>query len=301
MTELSYFLTDVFTDEPFGGNPLAVFPDADDLSAGTMQQIANELNLSESTFIQKAQNEGSDCAVRIFTPKSEVPMAGHPTLGTAYTILAQGLLEPASDDHLVFDEGVGPIRIDYNFDSKRPSGLRMHQQLPSYGEAVEKERIAKVLSLSTDDIVADLPVQIVSCGFPFIIAPLRSLSAVQRSSVRLDLIDSELSQLESQEILVFSTETERPDSDVHCRMFAPRLGVLEDPATGGAHGPLGSYLFRHGLVGTDRIISEQGFELRRPSIISVQIGSESDEITDVLVGGDCVEMGRGTLRIPRKT
>ena len=299
MSELNYHLLDVFTDAPFGGNPLAVFPDADDVPTELMAKIANELNLSETTFIQKACTEAGDCTVRIFTPAGEIPMAGHPTLGTAHAILANGLLEPKQGDHLVFDEGVGPIRVDYQLDGVTPSGLSMHQLLPEFGDVLDSAILAQVLSLEGGDVVADLPVQVVSCGFPFILVPLRSTEAVRRAKVRPDLLESALPPaLECREILVFSLETERHESDVHCRMFAPRLGVPEDPATGGAHGPLGSYLFEHALCDRREIIvSEQGYEMGRPSRITVRIEADSDKITDVAVGGGCVAIGRGTLSV----
>ena len=123
----------------------------------------------------------------------------------------------------------------------------MHQRLPQFFEPLDRALVANVLSLREDDLESSLPVQVVSCGFPFILVPARSLDTVRRAKVRLDLLETELGHLESQELLVFTQETVNLESDVHCRMFAPRLGVPEDPATGGAHGPLGAYLFRHGL------------------------------------------------------
>ena len=119
---------------------------------------------------------------------------------------------------------------------------------------------------------------------------------MRRAKVRLDLLESELGHLESQELLVFTQETESPESHVHCRMFAPRLGVPEDPATGGAHGPLGSYLVHHGLFDGKNIVSEQGYELGRPSRLVVRIESTDEEITDVTVGGECVQVGEGTIQ-----
>ena len=126
MTELNYFLLDVFTERPFGGNPLAVFPDGEHLPPELMQQIASELNLSETTFIQSARSDGNDCTVRIFTPKRELPMAGHPTIGTAYAILKNKLLQAKNDDHLGFDEGVGSIQVDFALSPAGPRRLMMH-------------------------------------------------------------------------------------------------------------------------------------------------------------------------------
>ena len=294
MNEISYHLLDVFTSEPFGGNPLAVFPCADELSTAAMQSIANELNLSESVFINKPSTPEADCTLRIFTPQNEMPMAGHPTIGAAYSILSNRLLSPRLSDRLVFDEGVGRIDVDYTYQDSRPAELKMHQPPPEFGDIIDKLPVAELLSLSQDDIHPALPVQIVSTGVPFAIVPLVSLSAVGRAKVRLDLLDC----FACKEVLVFSTETEKSDSDVHCRMFAPALGVLEDPATGGAQGPLASFLFRHGRFTRGRIVSEQGFELGRPSLLNVELETNGDEILDVLVGGECVEMGRGEIHLP---
>ncbi len=297
MRSLPYFLLDVFTNEPFGGNPLAVFPDADDVPDELMQKIANELNLSETTFIQKARAEGSDCTVRIFTPQSEIPMAGHPTIGTAYAVLANRLLDPGQPTHLIFDEGVGPVRVDFEHCEDKPCKLVMHQRPPQFFEPLDHALVANALSLNEYDLEPNLPVQIVSCGFPFILAPARSLDAVRRAKVRLDLLESKLGHLESQELLVFTQETVNRESDIHCRMFAPRLGVPEDPATGGAHGPLGSYLVRHGLSDGKHIVSEQGYAMGRPSKLVVGIESVDGEITDVSVSGECVQVGEGTIRL----
>lgn len=297
MTELNYYLLDVFTDTPFGGNPLAVFPHGDDISTASMQKIANELNLSETTFIQSAKTPESDCTVRIFTPLRELPMAGHPTIGTAYTILKHGLLQPKNKDSLLFDEGVGPIRVDFKSTKPEPMGLMMHQPLPEFSDTLDKGTIAKLLSLKPQDIDSDLPVQIVSCGVPYIVVPLSSLEAIKRASLQLNLADAKLSGIECREFFLFTEETEFPESDLHCRMFAPRFGVPEDPATGSAHGPLGSYLYQHGRWKGEQMTSEQGIELGRPSKITFDIVSKDKAIVDVQVGGNTVEIGNGILRI----
>jgi trans-2,3-dihydro-3-hydroxyanthranilate isomerase len=227
-------------------------------------------------------------------------MAGHPTIGTAWTILKHGLLKPRNENHLVFDEGVGPVRVDFTMtETARPADLVMHQPLPHFGETLDKTKIAQLLSLQSSDIDEECPVQIVSCGVPIIVVPLRSLDAARSASVRLDLMDANLAGIDCRELLVFTQESEKPDADVHCRFFAPRFGVAEDPATGGAHGPLGSYLVKYGISDGRRIFSEQGIEMGRPSEIKVHIESVGTEITAVLVGGECVEVGGGTIHIDR--
>ena len=295
--KLNYFLLDVFTDRQFGGNPLAVFPNADVLTDRQMQSIAQELNLSESTFIQKATSEAADCTVRIFTPRHEMPMAGHPTIGTAWAILKYGLLSPQSEQSLLFDEGVGAVAVDYSLENSQPRDLVMHQPLPEFGKTLDRVPVAELLSLQPDDLEGEYPVQIVSCGVPMVLVPLKTLDAARRAIVRLDLLDSTLADVASRELFVFTRETENANADVHCRLYAPRLGVPEDPATGSAHGPLGSYLVKYGLSDGARIVGEQGIEMGRPSTIKVCIKSSGDSITDVLVGGECVEVGQGTINL----
>jgi trans-2,3-dihydro-3-hydroxyanthranilate isomerase len=244
MRSCEYFLIDVFTGQAIGGNPLAVFPDADDFSQEEMQEIATALNLSETTFLQKSQNPGSDCTVRIFTPRCEVPMAGHPTIGTAFFILSQDLLAPKCTGRLVFDLGVGPIVVEYEIADGEPEGLMMHQPLPEFGAELEREGFAEALSLGPDDLDERFPVQLLSCGVPFIIVPLKSLKAVQKAFFKLEVLDKIHPALESKEVMVFSMECEEVGSTAHSRMFAPRFGIIEDPATGAAQGPLASYLVR---------------------------------------------------------
>ena len=151
------------------------------------------------------------------------------------------------------------------------------------------------MSLQASDIDEHAPVQIVSCGMPNIVVPLKTLDALRRASIRLDLIDSPIAVADCREVLVFTRDTEGSDADVHCRFFAPRYGIVEDAATGSAHGPLGCYLVKYGIHDGTRIISRQGVEMGRPSTIDVRIRSQDAEITDVLVGGECVEVGAGAI------
>jgi len=164
MRNLKYHLIDVFTDQPFGGNPLAVFPNADGLRQGEMQQIAKELNLSETTFIQKATSDAADCAVRIFTPKCEIPMAGHPTVGTAFVVLEKKLLKPRAEGQLIFDLGIGPTAVETS------DLITMHQPVPEFGEILDSVGVMKSLGLEVSDLLPDVPVQIISAGVPFILA-----------------------------------------------------------------------------------------------------------------------------------
>ena len=298
MMDLTYYLVDVFTETQFEGNQLAVFPDPKDISDDSMQKIANEFNLSETTFCFSSDDENCDCKVKIFTPQRELPIAGHPTIGTAFTLLQYGLIEPKNKDYLVFEEGVGPVKVEFELRNSKPGLIFMNQPIPEFGPILsESAKIAELLTLKEENIRSDIPVQVVSSGVPFLFVPLNDLDAIKNAKVRIDLLDEVLNTVDTKQIFVFTTETERDESLVHCRMFAPSFGIVEDPATGSAHGPLGAYLVNYGLSNGKRFISEQGFEMGRPSIINVEVKHEERKIINVKVGGNCAMIGKGTLQI----
>jgi trans-2,3-dihydro-3-hydroxyanthranilate isomerase len=179
----------------------------------------------------------------------------------------------------------------------------MSQPLPKFGTRLEdRKSVAAMLSLEESDIEPDLPVEVVSCGVPFLYVPVRGLDAARRARPRVDLIERVSNEHDvPPEVFVFTRETEGPGSNVHSRMFAPGIGIAEDPATGAASGPLGSYLVRYGLVECDPsadIVSEQGIEMGRPSYVRIRIERQGEEITSVRVGGQCHFMGEGFIEIP---
>jgi len=299
--KLHYHIVDVFTDRAFGGNPLAVFTDGSSVPEGAMQSIARELNLSETTFVLPPEDEENDFRLRIFTPASELPMAGHPTVGTAF-ILERERLVPHSTKRamLRFEEGVGVIHVSISPQEKAPHSFEMTQLLPRFGPATyEADNIAQMLSLDPDEVRdTGLPIQMVSCGVPFLFVPLRDLAAARKIRLRADLYDKVRAEYQADNIFVFTREVESTSAHIHSRMFSPALGVVEDPATGGASGPLGCYLARHRVLPSDkelRCISEQGMEMGRPSFIHIRIEHSGDEITSVRVGGTCHYMGAGWL------
>ncbi|MFL6333743.1 MAG: PhzF family phenazine biosynthesis protein [Pyrinomonadaceae bacterium] len=301
---LHYHLIDVFTDRAFGGNPLAVVTNGRGVDDVTMQAIAKEFNLSETTFVLPPDDPRHDWRVRIFTPGSELPMAGHPTVGTAFVLAREHLIPRGErESHIIFEEGVGPVPVRVEFEGGEPVFAEMSQPLPKFGPRLDdRTAVARMLSLEESDIETDLPVELVSCGVPFLYVPLRSLDAARRARPRVDLIErvAEAHGIPP-EVFVFTRETEGPGSTVHSRMFAPSLGITEDPATGAASGPLGSYLVRYGLVECDsaaEIVSEQGIEMGRPSYIRITIERKGDDITAVRVGGQCHFMGEGSIEIP---
>ncbi len=276
-----YAIVDVFTDRALAGNPLAVFRDGSGIDAGTMQAIAKELHLSETTFVLPPGAKEADRRVRIFTPDNELPFAGHPTIGTAY-MLADG-----KDAELRLEEGVGVIRV-----TVRGGFVQMEQPLPSFtGTTVTRKDAAAALGLAVEEVRSDVPIQMASSGVPFLFIPLANLKAVRRTRPPVGLDGN---------VYVFAMSAERSGSQLHGRMFAAGMGVGEDPATGSAQGPLGAYLIAHGLVDgtpTARIRSEQGFEIGRPSILDIEVDNANGRVTAVRVGGRCVAVGGGWLDV----
>jgi len=298
---LNYHLLDVFTDRQFGGNQLAVFPDPPpDLPAELMRQIAKELNLSETTFILPPSESNFDFRLRIFTPAAELPMAGHPTVGSAYMLARLGALGRVENAKtIVFEENVGPIAVTIHADERGdPVEVWMHQPIPQFLNIIEdRSKIAEILSLSAADLYRDAPVQVLSSGEPFMFVLVNSLDTIQRIRLRFDKWAEALAGTNAENIFVTSTETVYDSSTVHSRMFAPALGIHEDPATGAASGPLGAYLLRYDLVQAGEMVSEQGFEIGRPSFIRIRARQTESTFSEVSVGGKCAYVGYGTLVI----
>ena len=303
MRKLRYHLVDVFTDRQFGGNPLAVFTNGRGLAAETMQRIAKELNLSETTFVLPPQDAANDYRVRIFTPGEELPMAGHPTVGTTFILAREHMIERGADVTTIkLEEAVGTIPVNIEWRDGEAGFIQMRQPLPTFGARVEDVgAVAEMLSVEPRDIAeTNLPIEVVSCGVPFLFVPLRSLAAAHAVKFRVDVWERALREIVPPEVFVFTREVEHEGSSVHSRMFAPGMGISEDPATGGASGPLGCYLVKHGVIACEREVeftSEQGIEMGRPSFIKIKIARDGDEITDVRVGGECRFMGEGYLEI----
>jgi trans-2,3-dihydro-3-hydroxyanthranilate isomerase len=307
MRKLRYHLVDVFTDRPFGGNQLAVFAEGREVPPALMQRLAKELNLSETTFVLPPQETGHDFWVRIFTPAAELPMAGHPTVGTAFVLALEQLIDTSGPETMVrFEEGVGVIPVRIQWDDGRPASIMMSQPLPNFGpEFTDRALMAEMLSIDADGIDPNYPLQVVSCGVPFLYVPLKSLATIRQVRLRYDLWEQHLKNFASPHLFMFTPETELENSDVHWRMFAPALGIVEDPATGAASGPLGCYLVKYDpRPRTDdrrqkqiSFVSEQGFEMGRPSFIQIEIEQVDEQITGVTVGGQCVHMGEGFFEV----
>jgi len=308
MRKLRYHIVDVFTDRQFSGNPLAVYTDGRGLSTETMQSITKEMNLSETTFVLPADDAANDYRVRIFTPGQELPMAGHPTVGTTFVLARERMIESSGRENaegtstIRLEEGVGPVPVEISWKEGACDFAEMTQPLPAFGPTFEdRAAVAAMLSIDPSDLDARFPAEVVSSGMPFLFVPLKTLAAVRACRPRTDLMERSLGDFAARGVFVFTTaETEFEGSGVHSRMFAPLEGILEDPATGGASGPLGCYLVRHGVVPSDGqldITSEQGIEMGRPSFIRIRITHEGASITRVRVGGRCRYMGGGHLEL----
>jgi trans-2,3-dihydro-3-hydroxyanthranilate isomerase len=304
MSSHRYIHLDVFTDRPFEGNQLAVFLDGRGLSAAQMQTLAREMNFSESTFILPAESPDTDIRMRIFTPGAELPMAGHPTVGSTFALAQEGTI-PVGRDRFVFGLGVGPTRVDLEWKGDTLDFVWMDQKRPEVRRPASEPGII-IRAAGLDPASVDrtgLPIQEISCGNPFIFVPVDSRAAVDAASPDAAAMRSLESAFGGSHIgvFLFSVEPVEPDVVAYSRMFGAGLGISEDPATGSASGPLGCYLVAHQLVPRGRageIVSLQGVAMGRPSRIHIAIGTDDrDEITRVQVGGKAVRVGEGTITI----
>lgn len=299
-----YLHLDVFTNRLFGGNQLAVFPNAAGMTTEQMQAITREINFSESTFILPRERDDTDIRMRIFTPGAEMPMAGHPTVGSTFALALEGII-PAGQRRWVFGLNIGPTPVDINWDGPRPTFVWMTQRRPEFGHTLlDVGGVAHALGLDPADIRSTgLPVQEVSCGVPFIFVPLSTRAAVDAAALdraACARLGADAGLAGERAVFIFSSEPGPDAATVYSRMFAPELGVVEDPATGAASGPLGCYLVHHGVVPpdrADRILSLQGAKMGRPSWIHIAIATDGADITDVRVGGEAVLVATGELSL----
>jgi len=290
----AYQLVDVFTRERFGGNPLAVFSDAQGLDDARMQRFAFELNLSESTFVVPATRRGCDVRVRIFTPRRELPMAGHPVVGTAFVLEHEG----RAAERVTFELGVGPTPVERVTGPDDGPIWRMQQPRPRFGGRIaDRKATAAALGLAPADLADALPLESVATGVPFAMVELATLDALAR--VRLDPAAwSALGEAAAGALPYLFVRT--APGAARARMFAPTEGIAEDPATGSAAGPLGAFLLAHGALapgadGVARLEVAQGVELGRPSRIFVEVEGEGRDVRAVRVGGAAIAVGGGWL------
>ena len=299
---LSYLTLDVFTGRRFTGNQLAVVFGGEQLSTADMQAITREFNYSETTFVLPPADPAHAAHVRIFTPGSELPFAGHPTVGTALALVHAGHVTlPADGTRIVLEEGVGPVPVVLR--PPRQAGGAMFAQfsvakLPEFSPApADRATLADILSLGADDLLdGDYQPEIVSCGVPFLFVPLRDRDAVRRARIRMEPWERALAGTRGADILLFAAEAEEPGHDLRARMYGPGVAVPEDPATGSACAGLAGYLARRTpRDGTLRWVVEQGYEMGRPSVLEIEADKAAGAITAVRVGGEAVVVCRGEL------
>jgi trans-2,3-dihydro-3-hydroxyanthranilate isomerase len=288
---LRFYIVDVFAERKYSGNQLAVFRDCARLSTDGMQRIAQEMHYSETTFITSEDPRDGGYGVRVFTPASELPFAGHPTLGTAYIIQSQLIGMPVPEVKLNLK--VGQIPVSFSYANGNADVLWMRQKQPEFGRKFDRDRVARLLSLEPSQIDPRFPVMQVSTGIPFVIVPLKSLKAIKR--VKLDQPEASkfLKSTSTTGILVFTPETYAEENDLNVRVLGVEA-IPEDPATGSGNGCLAAYLVRERYLGTERIEVkvEQGYEIDRKSLLLLRAKKTSRGI-EVNVGGRVQFIARG--------
>ena len=300
---MRYLHYDVFTDRRFEGNQLAVFHDARGLSSELMQVITKEMNFSECTFILPAESPGTDIRMRIFTPGTELPMAGHPVIGSTFALAELGVIK-TGQPHFVFGLNVGATRVELTWEGERLSFAWMDQRTPEFREPASP-RPDIIRSVGLDPAAVDatgLPIEEVSCGNAFVLIPVKTRAAVDAAEADIAAMKKLKSAFPGGHVgvLFFTMETVDPNITVYSRMFAPSAGIVEDPATGSAAGPLGSYLVKHGLVHRNEMqdmVNLQGAVMGRPSRLHMRITEDEGAISRVQVGGKSVLVGEGTINL----
>ncbi|HKU81307.1 MAG TPA: PhzF family phenazine biosynthesis protein [Candidatus Tumulicola sp.] len=293
MTVVDYLLLDVFTDRMFAGNPLAVVASAPPLGDATMQAIARELNLSETVFLQRASTSEAVASLRIFSPEREMPFAGHPTIGSAIA-LADRLQWPGTQrDGFALELPIGLVPIALE---RHGATLAWLTTPPvSFGREIEREEAAAMVSVGFADVRGDLLPQMVGAGNPFLFVPLASNGAVDRACLDVAAVRAHVGWDDLNGVYVFA----QTGDGAYARLFAPMSGIVEDPATGSATGPLYAYLARRGVLPQrERFVNEQGVAMRRPSRLHVRLQWSGDRLERIEVGGTAVFVGEGRLQVP---
>lgn len=313
MPSYKFIQLDVFTDRAFTGNPLAVFPEAEGITDEQMQQIAREMNLSETVFVLPSEKEEALRRLRIFTPNSELPFAGHPIAGTWNCLAREGVV--ASPDsgsgwvHIKHEVGIGVLPVDIEFKDGEPVRVVMTQgKFEIRGEiddSHEQADIARALGLAREDLDESLPIQAVSTGNTMLLVPIRSLADLGHCRPNQNLLDEIIARSEvlrgGTGCYAFTRETiEVGAACAHARFFVG-MNIGEDPATGSAAGPLGGYLVYHDAARVDpqdgvyKFVIEQGDFISRPSRIELEVKGAPSKVEEVRVGGSSVVVARGVL------
>ncbi len=287
---MDFYIVDVFAEQKYQGNQLAVLLPRQELTTTEMQQIAREINFSETAFIMSDKQEDSGYPVRIFTPDMEIPFAGHPSLGTAFVIHHR--LDPHRSRHIKLNLGVGQIHVTIDEDSDHE--LWMKQKQPAFGDALEPAIIADLLQINIKEIDTRFPIHVSSTGLPSVIVPLRSLEAAQACAIDPRKYKAFLNDVANANLLVFTAETLYEQNDLHVRVFVNDTGYYEDPATGSANGNLAGYLLKHEFLGSSeiRLRVEQGYAVGRPSLLHIDAAMRGGAY-DINVGGQVFLVAKG--------
>lgn len=288
---------DVFTGRRFAGNPLAVVLEAEGLDGEAMQAIAREFNLAETVFVLPPQDPAHRARLRIFTPATELPFAGHPTIGTAVLL---NRIDGGNGREFVLEESIGLIPCTTaSIDRERGRARFQLARLPEeLGSAADAETIAAAIGLEPDEIGCDdFRPSLWSAGISFTYVPVRSLAAIRRCEPRLEHWEKAFTQHDRSSAYVFCRETVEAGSAFHARMFAPRLGIHEDPATGAAAAGFAGALFRFAppIDATHDVLIEQGYEMGRPSLITLSVTVQNRQLAGAAIGGEAVAVAEGTI------
>jgi len=295
--QLDFITVDVFTDRKFGGNPLAVVLDARGLTTEQMQTIAAEFNLAETTFVLPPQQPAHTAEVRIFTPRYEMPFAGHPNVGTAFVLATQNRI---ISEPLLFEEKAGLVTLDLIKDNKRVVGARLAApQSFQRGEDIDADIVAKACSIRLSDIaVVHHQPCIISGGAKFAVAELKTCVSLGAAQPRADVFSEHLKADRATGILLYTFD-DAGDADIQARMFAPLYGVPEDPATGSANVALAGFIasLRPELNLKLQLRIVQGVAMGRPSLLEAAAEKKAGRITGMWIGGRCVAVMRGNLEV----
>lgn len=299
--ELDFLLIDVFTDRPFGGSRLYLFPDGAGVGDGLMQKLAMEMGAGETAFIVPARQDSIPAAgLRVFTPSGEIPFGGHSVLGATFALDELGR-RADPDRPFAWDLEAGRFEVERRSEGGRPAYYLSLEPPVFMGQYFQRGKVARTLGVPEDEIaITGLPCEVISTGLPIHIVPLASLEAMASINLRRREADNIARDLGFGDLFVFTCEVEGPEATVHCRMFAPHFGIPEDAASGAATGALVAYLVKHRLVKVDaavRVVSEQGLEMGRPSRIVAEAAVRGGQAVDIRVGGSCVLVGRGRLDV----
>jgi trans-2,3-dihydro-3-hydroxyanthranilate isomerase len=300
--KLDFVTVDVFTDRRFGGNPLAVIPDATGLSTGQMQSIAAEFNLAETTFVLPPEDSAHTAHVRIFTPKAEMPFAGHPNVGTAFVLARAGVCHgrKIAGDRLMFEEKAGLVPLDLTREQGAVVAARLAApQKLALGDELAAETVAEICGLDDGDIETRTHRPIIaSCGNNFVFAEVASRAALAKAAVRTDMLAKHVPMTRAVGVHLYAHAREE-GVEIQSRMFAPLYGVPEDPATGSANVVLIG-LLAHFRPEADLELSKtmgQGFDMGRPSILEGAATKKAGRVVDTYIGGRCVPMLAGTIEL----